>query len=328
MAADEINAAGGINGRQIVLDVYDSKGDATESSDIARQIVEKDDVVGVIGDFSSTACMANAPIFGDAGLVQLSPTASHSDFTPMNEYMFSIMGRTDDESRFFITSLVKEFKGKDNIGVIYTNSDWGNQVNSSMIDQANIDNITVVADEPYNEGEIDFTNVLNKVKRQNPELLVLVMQTVDCANALNAITQMGWDVDVVCQGASASMQVVELAGENAEGLCSTTSFFIDENVPEEKAWLDKFVEGAGFMPTVHAAVAYDAVYVMAEAAKSCGDNITREGIKDGLKNLGTYQGFTGPIEFDETGAIFRKVLIVQIEDGKYIRKTDYTYGNQ
>lgn len=328
MAADEINAAGGINGRQIVLDVYDSKGDATESSDIARQIVEKDDVVGVIGDFSSTACMANAPIFGDAGLVQLSPTASHSDFTPMNEYMFSIMGRTDDESRFFITSLVKEFKGKDNIGVIYTNSDWGNQVNSSMIDQANIDNITVVADEPYNEGEIDFTNVLNKVKRQNPELLVLVMQTVDCANALNAITQMGWDVDVVCQGASASMQVVELAGENAEGLCSTTSFFIDENVPEEKAWLDKFVEGAGFMPTVHAAVAYDAVYVMAEAAKSCGDNITREGIKDGLKNLGTYQGFTGPIEFDETGAIFRKVLIVQIEDGKYVRKTDYTYGNQ
>lgn len=328
MAADEINAAGGINGRQIVLDVYDSKGDATESSDIARQLVEKDDVVGVIGDFSSTACMANAPIFGDAGLVQLSPTASHSDFTPMNDYMFSIMGRTDDESRFFITSLVKEYKGKDNIGIIYTNSDWGNQVNSSMMDQAGIDNVTVVADEPYTEGEIDFTNVLNKVKNQNPELLVLVMQTVDCANALNAIAQMGWDIDIVCQGASASMQVIELAGENAEGLCSTTSFFIDENVPEEKAWLDKFVEGAGFTPTVHAAVAYDAVYVMAEAAKSCGDNITREGIKDGLKNLGTYQGFTGPIEFDETGAIFRKVLIVQIENGKYVRRTDYTYGNQ
>lgn len=328
MAADEINAAGGINGRLIELDVYDSKGDAAESSDIARQLVEQDDVMGVIGDFSSTACMANAPIFGDAGLVQLSPTASHSDFTPMNDYMFSIMGRTDDESRFFVTSLIKEYKGKDNIGIIYTNSDWGNQVNSSMMDQAGIDGVTVVADEPYTEGEIDFTNVLNKVKNQNPDMLVLVMQTVDCANALNAIAQMGWDIEVVCQGASASMQVIELAGENAEGLCSTTSFFIDETIPEEKAWLDKFVEGAGFTPTVHAAVAYDAVYVMAAAAESCGDNITREGIKDGLKNLGTYQGFTGPIEFDETGAIFRKVLIVQVENGQYVRRTDYTYGNQ
>lgn len=326
MAADEINAAGGINGRQIVLEVYDSKGDAIESSDIARQLVEKEDVVGVIGDFSSSACMANAPIFGDAGLVQLSPTASHSDFTGMNDYMFSIMGRTDDESRFFITNLVGRYKGADNIGIIYANTDWGNQVNDSMMDQAKIDGITVVADEPYTEGEIDFTNVLNKVKNQDPEMLVLVMQTVDCANALNAIAQMGWEVDVVSQGANSSEQVIEIAGENAEGLCSTTSFFIDESVPEEKAWLDTFVAAAGFSPTVHAAVAYDAVYVMAEAAKSCGDNITREGIREGLENLGKYEGFTGPIEFDETGAIFRKVLIVQVENGKFVRKTDYGYG--
>lgn len=328
MAADEINAAGGVNGRQIVLDVYDTKGDAAESSDIARQLVEQEDVVGVIGDFSSTACMANAPIFGDAGLVQLSPTASHSDFTPMNDYMFSIMGRTDDESRFFISSLVKEYKQKDNIGIVYVNTDWGNQCNSSMMDQADIDGLTVVADEPYTEGEMDFTNVLNKVKNQNPDLLVLIMQTVDCANALNTLAQMGWEIETVCQGASASTQVIELAGENAEGLCSTTSFFIDETVPEEKAWLDQFVAEAGFSPTVHAAVAYDSVYVMAEAAKSCGDDITRQGIRDGLAGLGEYMGFTGPIEFDETGAIFRKVLIVQIEDGKYVRKTDYTYGNQ
>ena len=86
--------------------------------------------------------------------------------------------------------------------------------------------------------------------------------------------------------------------------------------------------GAGFTPTVHAAVAYDAVYIMAEAAKSCGDNVTREGIREGLANLGEYIGFTGPIEFDETGAIFRNVLIVQIENGTYVRRTDYNYGNQ
>lgn len=176
---------------------------------------------------------------------------------------------------------------------------------------------------------MDFTNVLNKVKNQNPDLLVLIMQTVDCANALNTLAQMGWEIETVCQGASASTQVIELAGENAEGLCSTTSFFIDETVPKEKAWLDQFVAEAGFSPTVHAAVAYDSVYVMAEAAKSCGDDITRQGIRDGLAGLGEYMGFTGPIEFEaETGAIFRKVLIVQIEDGKYVRKTDYTYGNQ
>lgn len=327
MAADEINAAGGVNGKQIELEVFDSKGDATESVDVARQLVNNEEILGVIGDFSSTCCMANAPIFGDGGLVQLSPTCSHSDFAAMNDYQFSIMGLTADESKFFVSSLIGTYLEQDNIGIIYANDDWGNQVNNAMLEQAEIDGITVVADESYTVGEMDFTNVLNKVKNQDPDLLVLIMQPVDCSNALNAKAQIGWDIDVVCQGASSSMQVIELAGENAEDLYSTTSFFIDESDPEEKAWNDKFVSEAGFSPTVHAAVAYDAVYVMAEAAKKCGDDVTREGIKDGLKNLGKYEGFTGPIEFDEDGNIFRKVLIVHVEDGKYVRKTDYDYGD-
>lgn len=327
MAADEINAAGGVNGKTIELTIYDSKGDAAESSDLARQIVDDEKYVACIGDFSSGASMADAPIFGDAGMVLLSPTASNSQFTPMNDYMFSIMGLTNDESQFFMTYLVKKFKGKDNVAIVYANTEWGNQVNEAMVEQAKVDGTTIVADEPVAEGEIDYSNVLNKVKASNPELLILALQTVDCAHALNSLAQIGWDIEVVSQGASSSAQVIEIAGENAEGLCSTTSFFIDESNSTEKAWLDKFVEGAGFSPTVHAAVAYDAVYIMAEAAKACGDEVTREGIHTALKNMGTYQGFTGPIEFDETGSIFRKVLIVQVENGKFVRKTDYNYGD-
>ena len=327
MAADEINAAGGINGKTLELEVFDSKGDATESSDLARQIVDDPSFVATIGDFSSGASMADAPIFGDAGMVLLSPTASNSQFTPMNEYMYSIMGLTNDESHFFMTYLVKKFKGKDNVGIIYVNTEWGNQVNDAMKEQAAIDGTTIVADEAVAEGEIDYTNVINKVKTANPDLLILVLQTVDCAHALNSLAQTGWDVEVVSQGASSSAQVLEIAGENAEGLCSTTSFFIDETKPEEKAWLDKFVEGAGFSPTVHAAVAYDAVYVMAEAAKACQGEVTRQGIQDALQAMDTYQGFTGPIKFDETGSIFRKVVIVQVENGEFVRKTDYSYGD-
>ncbi len=327
MAADEINAAGGINGKTLELEIFDSKGDATESSDLARQIVDDESFVACLGDFTSGASMADAPIFGDAGMVLLSPTASNSQFTPMNEYMYSIMGLTNDESKFFMTYLVKKYKEADNVAIIYTNTEWGNQVHEAMVEQAKLDGTTVVAEEPVADGEIDYTNVLNKVKAQDPGLLILVLQTVDCAHALNSLAQIGWDVEVVSQGASSSAQVLEIAGENAEGLCSTTSFFIDESNPDEKAWLDKFVAGAGFSPTVHAAVAYDAVYIMAEAAKACGDNVTREGIQQALQNMGTYHGFTGPIEFDETGAIFRKVLIVQVENGEFVRKTDYNYGD-
>lgn len=119
MAADEINGNGGVNGKKIVLEVFDTKGDPKESADISRRVSEDKSVLAVIGDFSSSNAMANAPILGEAGMVQLSPTASHTDFASMNEYMFSIMGRQDGEAPFFSTYLLQKYSQAKDVGVIY-----------------------------------------------------------------------------------------------------------------------------------------------------------------------------------------------------------------
>ena len=100
MAVDRINAAGGINGRTLELEVKDSKGDQKESSDLCRMFADDQEVMAIIGDFASGACMANAPIVDEAGVVQLSPTASNPDYAGMSEYCFSIMGRQDGEAPF------------------------------------------------------------------------------------------------------------------------------------------------------------------------------------------------------------------------------------
>ena len=77
MAVDEINAKGGVHGRKLTLVIKDSKGDQKESSDLARQLADDDKILAIIGDFTSGCCMANAPIVDEAGIVQLSPTASN-----------------------------------------------------------------------------------------------------------------------------------------------------------------------------------------------------------------------------------------------------------
>ena len=102
MAAEVVNAAGGVKGRPIEMVVKDSKGDAKESADVARIFCEEEDIVAVIGDFSSSSCMASAPIYQEKGLVQISPSASHPDFAKMGDYMFGVVGRQDDEGPFKI----------------------------------------------------------------------------------------------------------------------------------------------------------------------------------------------------------------------------------
>ena len=125
MAVDKLNADGGVNGYKIELAVKDSKGDQKESSDLCRQFVDDEDIIAIIGDFTSGACMANAPIVDEAGLVQLSPTASNPHYTGMSDYCFSIMGRQDREAPFFAKYIMKKYMGVKKIGIIYINSDWG-----------------------------------------------------------------------------------------------------------------------------------------------------------------------------------------------------------
>ena len=122
MAADEINAKGEM---RIEFVVKDSKGDPKESADLARQFGDDESIMAIIGDFTSSCCMADAPIVDEAGIVLLSPTASNPNYASMSPFTFSAMGRQDAEAPFFSTYLLKKYAGAKKVGVIWINSDWG-----------------------------------------------------------------------------------------------------------------------------------------------------------------------------------------------------------
>ena len=325
MAADEINAKGEI---EIQLVVKDSKGDPKESADLARQFADDESIMAIIGDFSSSASMANAPIIDEAGLVQLSPTASHPDYAAMSEFAFSIMGRQDGEAPFFSTYLLKKYSGAKNIGLIWINSDWGKAAHDNLKAQAEKDGLNIVADVNYVADEKDFSSLISKLRSANPDHIVIMDQGA-VPTIINQIAQAGWtDVKITTLGPGTSAQILNLAGKNAEGLLLTTPFFIDDTNKEAKEWAESFTKIAGFAPTVHPAVAYDTVYLLEAAIKNSGDNVTRQSIRDNLQNLKGFVGLTGPIAFNKDGDITRKYLIVSVENGQFVKKTDYDYVNK
>ena len=91
MVFDKVNNEGGINGKKIVLVVADSRGDAKESVLIAEKFVADPTIIAQIGDFSSSCTMAAAPVYEQAKMVQISPTASHQDWTKKGEFMFRVV---------------------------------------------------------------------------------------------------------------------------------------------------------------------------------------------------------------------------------------------
>ncbi len=326
MAIDEINANGGANGYQLAIEVKDTQGDPVVSSTMATAYAEDEEIMAILGDFSSGCCKANAPIVDRYGIVQLSPTASAPDYAAMSPYCFSIMGRQDVEAPFLATYVLKKYLAVTNVAVIRVDSDWGMAAFTNFKKQADVEGLTVT-EEKYKSDETDFSSIITKVKASNPEVLVVMDQGLPVSAIFNAADSAGWDVKHVALGPGTSEQLVKQL-INPNNLIVTSPFFFDTENAQLTAWKEKFVSLAGFQPTVHPACAYDTAYLIKAAIEAIGDGeITRTAIKDALLNL-EMTGLTGRIKFEPAGDITRDYMICGVADGNWKILEGFGYGKE
>ncbi len=324
-AIEEINAAGGANGYKLEIDVKDTQGDNVVSSTMATGFAEDDEILALLGDFTSGACKANAEICERYGIVQLSPTASASDYASMSKYCFGIMGRQDVEAPFLAKYILKNYLQAQKIAVIRVDSDWGQSCYDNFSAQAEKEGLDVVV-EKYASGEKDFSSLITKMQSENPDVLVVMDQGDAVAQIFNQADAAGWEIQHVALGPGTSEQVAgQLTDQN--NLIVTSPFFFNPDDAELTAWAKWFEGEAGFAPTIHPACAYDCIYLIAEAIEAIGDGeVTRDALQEALANLPEYEGVTGKIKFEADGDIKRQYLICGIEDGQWKILEGFEYG--
>jgi branched-chain amino acid transport system substrate-binding protein len=317
MGVDRLNAAGGVNGYTFELVIRDSKGDAKESSDLARQFADDPEIYAILGDFTSGACMANAPIVDEAGIVQLSPTASNPAYASISPYCFSIMGRQDSEAPMYARYLYNK-AGVRSVGIIYINSDWGKSSIDNFSAEANRVGLKMPVVVNYVQDEKDFSSLITRLRSDRTIEMVLIMDQGAVPQVVNQIRGSGWDIPLATLGPGTSQQLLDLAGRNAENMLVSTPFFFDEGSAEQMNWKSEFVSKAGFEPTVHPVLAYDTITLIAEAVKLCGgEKVTRGAIRDNLEKV-SLVGVSGPIKFNPEGDVTRQYMICQAQSGKWV----------
>jgi branched-chain amino acid transport system substrate-binding protein len=325
MAVEEINAKGGVKGRPIELVIHDSKSDPTQSAQIATMFTEDKTILAEIGDFSSGACIAAAPIYEDAGMVQLSPTASNPDFTIQGRYMFSIFGKTTDEGKFIADYLLKKYMKTKNVAIVYVNSDWGVGAYEILSARLAEGGVNEVAAETFFEGEKDFNAIFTKIRQVNPDAIMLLMGYDSGSVAIRQIRRMDWNVQTAISGLAYSEQLISLGGKDVEGVLSEIGFVIDDTSPELAAFANEFKKRAGFSPNMMMTCAYDAMYMLTAAMENCA-TLDRAAIRDALFALKGFMGLTGTKEFNQDRTITQNNFkIVTIEDGAWKVLTGYDY---
>lgn len=190
MAADKINEAGGINGKQVVLKSFDSKNDAKEAAEVARLICQDKTILATIGDFSSTCCMATAPIYEENKTVQISPSAGLIDFPRVGPYNFSTTGVQENDGGFLMNRVINEKMGAKSVAIVYTNNDYGLNMLSYMTQEAEADGVVITDTEAIASGEKDFTAIVSKMRQTEPEAVAIMGSYNEVANCVKQILSM------------------------------------------------------------------------------------------------------------------------------------------
>ena len=323
MAADKINEAGGINGKQVILKSFDSKNDAKEAAEVARLICQNKTILATIGDFSSTCCMATAPIYEENKTVQISPSAGLIDFPRVGPYNFSTTGVQENDGGFLMNRVINEKMGAKSVAIVYTNNDYGLNMLSYMTQEAEADGVVITDTEAIASGEKDFTAIVSKMRQTEPEAVAIVGSYNEVANCVKQIRQVDWDVPVAISGSALTDQLVELLGDDVNGIYSNIAFVASDNTPETKEFNEEFTKRANMPPSFHSISTYDTVMLVCDAAIQCGDNLNRETLKDAIQSYKGFDGLMGPFEFTEDGAVYRGYKVVQYQDGVLTSVSDY-----
>jgi branched-chain amino acid transport system substrate-binding protein len=283
LALDEIQAAGGINGRKLAYTFEDSQSDPRQSVAIAQKFVSDPKIVMELGDFSSPASMAASPIYQRAGLVQFGFTNSHPDFTKGGDFMWSTSVSQADEQPLLALYAVRHL-GLKKLAVLHQNTDWGRTSRDYFVNAAKADGAEVVITEGYIADDRDFRSTLVRVRDANPDGLILISYYSDGALIARQARQIGLKQTICAASSVYSPKFLELGGEAVEDVHLGTRYFPEDPRPEVRKFVGGFkAKYGGQEPDAFNAYSYDAMNVAAAVLRIGGTN--RRAIRDAFAKV-------------------------------------------
>ena len=314
LAVEQINAAGGVNGKMLELIVEDDQANPKQSVPAVIKMIESDGVVlGISGSYSG-ATRAAAGIYQDAGVPYIAAFAIHPDITRAGDYVFrtSFVGIVQGRAG---AKLVGEDLGKKNVVIITLNNDFGKSLAEGFKEKAAAYGITIVNEYNYGIKDRQFGSIVAKVKADNPDAIYASGYFFTAGPLVKQLRAGGVSATIIGQEGYDSQKFIDIAGKAAEGVIITTSLDRDSDAPETKSFIEAFEKKAGFKVDMVAASGHTAVKVAAAALAKAGDGDAKA-LRDALAAI-TVEASTGRISFNALGEVQKDVQVQIVRDGAW-----------
>ncbi|HEX2831775.1 MAG TPA: ABC transporter substrate-binding protein [Thermoanaerobaculia bacterium] len=315
IAADEVNAAGGINGRKIQLLVEDDQGRAEEATNVVTKLITGSNVVALIGENSSNQSLAVAPIAQQNGVPMISPSSTNPAVTEKGEYIFRVCF-TDPYQGKALAAFVRNNLKLDTAAILVDKkNDYSVGLAGVFRKEFEGAGGKIVAEQSYAGGDSEFRPQLTTIRDAKPQALFIPGFYTEVGQIAIQARDLGIMVPLVGGDGWDSPTVIQIGGRAIENSYFSDHYFVGDTRPVVQKFVNEYEKRHGKKPEATAALGYDAVHIFAQAARRAGST-DRKKIRDEIANTKDYQGVSGTITMGADRNPIKPVAMIKIENGQ------------
>jgi len=329
MRADEINEAGGINGRKIKLVIEDSAYDPKKALLAAQKMVQQDQIFAMVGTLGTPVAMASFQPLAEKNVPNLFPlTAAREMYEPLSKLKFSFAAPYYDQMRMAVKWMEKE-RGAKKFCAIYQDDEFGLEVFRGAEQGLKDMQQEIVEKTTFKRGATDFSAQVAKMKSSGCDTVILGTIIRETIGTIGTARKMGWDPIFLGSSAAYTDLIHKLGGKAMDGLYATFQTgvpYMDDPSKNVRDWGARYKAKFNEDPGLFSAYAYAVMDMFSRAANKAGTNLTTESLANAFETTSFPRDMFGSPEFkfSKTNHLGNsRSRMGQIQNGRWAALTDY-----
>lgn len=319
LAIEEINKAGGVDGKQIKLVKYDNKSEPAEATTLATKLMTQDKVLAVMGPATSGSFKATIPVAIQNKIPVVSGSATADDVTVdasgVKEYAFRICFNDSYQGTAMAQYALNNLLRKKAVVIMDSSSDYGKGLAENFIKTFEAGGGTIVAKEAYVAKDTDFNAILTAIKGEDFDVIFIPGYYNEAGLIIGQARALGIDVPILGADGFDSPTLLDLAGAEAlnDVFFSNHYSSLDQD-PVVVEFIKNFKEKYNKEPDAFNALGYDLAKFVVDGIKRA-ENLDGESVKNALASTTNFVGVTGSFSVDENHNPVKSIVVIGLKDG-------------
>lgn len=328
LAVDEINAAGGVNGKKITLISEDDQGRPEQAKTVMSKLINQDKVQAVLGEVASSNSLAAAPVAQEARIPMITPSSTNPKVTEVGDYISRVCFIDPFQGSVMAKFAANTLKAKTAAIIGDVQSDYSKGLTEFFTKEFTKLGGKVVAEQKYAQTDPDFKAQLTAIRNTNPDVIYIPGYYGQVAIIAKQARELGMNMPLLGGDGWDSPELWKLGGDALKNAYISNHYSAENPAPEIQNFVKAYQAKYNVVPDALAALAYDAAKVLADAIKRAGGTDSAK-LRDAINATKDFKGVTGSITLDANRNAIKPAVILELNPSasKFVfKETIYPEG--